>query len=168
MRRERLACAAAALFLAAGLGLVSGPAAAQTESATGDGGISKLGNDLISCAAIENDQARLACYDDLAQPLAGLEKDNAKGEVEVLQSFAGEDDWDSEVFEIEKPWRVTWQTKANILTIELYGPDGELIDVIGNQIGAGGGTSGTLEPGRYYLGARGVGSWQIKVLPAKP
>ena len=40
--------------------------------------------------------------------------------------------------------------------------------MIGNQIGAGGGTSGKLEPGRYYIGARGVGSWQIKVLPAKP
>ena len=104
----------------------------------------------------------------LAQPLAGLEKDNARGETEILKSFAGEDDWDSEVFEVDKPWRITWQTKANILTIELYGAEGELVDVIGNQIGAGGGTSGKLEPGRYYIGARGVGSWQIKVLPAKP
>lgn len=167
MRKGVFARGAAALILLAGLGLAGGPAAAQSESATGEGGTSKLGNDLISCASIEEDQARLTCYDDLAQPLAGLEKDNAKGETEVLQSFAGEDDWDSEVFEMAKPWRVTWQAKASILTIELYGAEGELIDVIGNQIGAGGGTSGKLEPGRYYLGARGVGSWQIKVLPAK-
>lgn len=156
----------AALVLLASLSLAAG-AAAQTESSTGEGGTSKLGQDIISCAGIEKDEERLSCYDSVAQPLAGLEQDNAEGETEVLQSFAGEDDWDSQVFEVNQPWRVTWQTKANILTIELHGPEGEMIDVVGNQIGAGGGTSGTLEPGRYSLAARGVGSWQIKVLPAE-
>ena len=162
MKIEDLARGAAALVLLATVGFAGAAAAQSGENAT-----SKLGDNLISCAGIEDDDERLGCYDELAQPLAGLDKENAQGEAEVLQSFAGEDDWDSEVFEVKQPWRVTWQTKANILTIELHGPEGELLDVVGNQIGAGGGTSDTLEPGRYYLGARGVGSWQIKVLPAK-
>lgn len=162
MNTTGLARGAATLMLLASLGLAGG-AAAQS----GENGTSKLGDRLISCAGIEDDQDRLGCYDEVAQPLAGLDEDTAEGNANVLQSFAGEDDWDSELFEIEQPWRVTWQTKANILTIELYGPEGELVDVVGNQIGAGGGTSGTLEPGRYRLAARGVGSWQIKALPAE-
>lgn len=164
-RQIRATTVLAAVFTAAlsiGALLASG-AAAQS----GENSASKLGDDLISCAGVEDDQERLACYDEVAQPLAGLEEENAEGGSKVIESFAGEDDWDSEIFEIDQPWRVTWQTKANILTIELYGPEGELLEVIGNQIGAGGGSSATLEPGRYYLGARGVGSWQMKVLPAE-
>ena len=162
IRKQFRASAVLAVTLSFAALLATGAAAQSGETKA-----SKLGDDLISCAVIENDQERLACYDEVAQPLAGLEKENAQGETEVLQSFAGEDDWDSEVFEVERPWRVTWQTKANILTIELYNAEDELVEVVGNQIGAGGGSSGTLEPGRYYLGARGVGSWQMKVLPAK-
>ncbi len=139
------------------------PAAAQS----GENDASKLGDDLITCASMEDDGERLICYDKLAQPLAGLDAAEPGGAAAALESFTGEDDWDSEVFEVSQPWRITWQTQASILTIELHGSEGELIDVIGNQIGAGGGASGTLEPGRYSLAARGVGSWRIKVLPAE-
>ncbi|MEX0923317.1 MAG: hypothetical protein WD489_10600 [Rhodovibrionaceae bacterium] len=141
-------------------------AAAQTSGQTGT---SKLGDEMISCASIDDDEERLACYDGLAQPLAGLDDaaNEEDGAGQALHSFAGEDDWQSEVFTMEEPWRITWQTQANILTIEVYGPEGELLDVVGNQIGAGGGSSGTLKPGRYSIAARGIGSWRLKVLPAE-
>ena len=62
--RGGLSAAAATLLLGAGLA----PAAAQEAPAVDLA--SPLANELLSCVAIEDDAARLACFDRTAAPLA--------------------------------------------------------------------------------------------------
>jgi len=124
----------------------------------------KLANEIIGCAALENKDARLECYDELAQPLLGIDDPTGEGKGTALHSFTGKDDWDSEVLEIEGPWRVVWQNQGSLLTVELRSSQHEMLDVIGNQIGRGGGRSEILEPGSYRLAVRGLGGWRIQVV----
>jgi hypothetical protein len=81
-----------------------------------------------------------------------------------MHSFTGKDDWDSQVLEVDKPWRLVWQNQGSLLTVELRSEQDELLDVIGNQIGKGGGRSESLEPGSYRLAVRGLGGWRVQVV----
>jgi hypothetical protein len=155
-RRAKLA---ACLVLAAAT--VAGGARAQS---SGEDDTTKLAEEILSCSALQDEAARLECYDTLAQPLLGLEQATEKGDAAALQSFTGTDDWDSEVLEIPRPWRLVWQNRGSLLTVELWTPQEEMLDVIGNQIGQGGGRSEVLEPGSYRLAVRGLGGWNIKVV----
>jgi hypothetical protein len=152
--------------LATCLVLVAATAAgsvARAQSISGDD-TTKLAEEILSCSALQDEAARLECYDTLAQPLLGLEQATEQGDAAALQSFTGTDDWDSEVLEIPRPWRLVWQNRGSLLTVELWTPQEEMLDVIGNQIGQGGGRSDVLEPGSYRLAVRGLGGWNIKVV----
>lgn len=151
---------AACLVLAAA---TAGGGAARAQS-TSEDDTTKLAEEILSCSALQDEDARLECYDTLAQPLLGLEQATERGDAAALQSFTGTDDWDSEVLEIQRPWRLVWQNRGSLLTVELWTPQEEMLDVIGNQIGQGGGRSDVLEPGSYRLAVRGLGGWNIKVV----
>jgi hypothetical protein len=124
----------------------------------------ELAEEILSCAALQEEGARLECYDALAQPLMGLEGATREGDASALHSFTGKDDWDSQVLEINKPWRLVWQNQGSLLTVELWTPQEEMLDVIGNQIGRGGGRSEIQDPGTYRLAVRGLGGWNIKLV----
>lgn len=148
--------AALALAVAAG----GGTAWAQTRT-TDD--TTKLADQIIGCAGLDGDQERLRCYDALAQPLLGLD-DSSEDAPTALHSFTGRDDWDSEPIEVDTPWRLVWQNQGSLLTVELRTAQNEMVDVIGNQIGRGGGRSAVLEPGSYRLAVRGLGGWRVQVV----
>ena len=148
-----------ALVLAA-----AGPAWAQSRD--GDD-TTKLADEIIDCAGLDDRQERLDCYDAVAEPLLGLEAPSAGSEAPAaLYSFTGKNDWDSEVLDLAAPWRLVWQNQGSLLTVELRTPQGELVEVIGNQIGKGGGRSAPLEPGSYTLAVRGLGGWRVQVVDA--
>ncbi|HEY9538574.1 MAG TPA: hypothetical protein VIS03_13370 [Kiloniellaceae bacterium] len=138
---------------------IAAPAAAQTvpEETT------KLADQLIACAGLPGSEDRLKCYDRLAQPLLGLETEDSAPT--AAHSFTGRDDWDSQPFEMTKAWRLVWQNQGSLLTVELRAEQGEMLDVIGNQIGQGGGRSEVQEPGVYRLAVRGLGGWRVQVVP---
>jgi hypothetical protein len=135
------------------------PAGAQTapEETT------KLADQLVACAGLPGEKERLECYDQLAQPLMGLQSKGSAPKAE--HSFTGRDDWDSQPFEMTKVWRLVWQNEGSLLTVELMTEQGEMLDVIGNQIGRGGGRSEVQEPGVYRLAVRGLGGWRVQVVP---
>jgi hypothetical protein len=138
-------------------------ASAQTQASDKT---SELADELIDCAGMADASARLECYDAVAQPLLGLEQGEGGQGPAALHRFTGKGDWDSEVLEIAGPWRATWQNQGSLLTIELLTPQGEMVSVIGNQIGSGGGRSEVLEPGTYRLAVRGLGGWRVQVVDA--
>ena len=140
--------------------VVAAPLTAAAQTA-GPEDTTKLADQLVYCAGLPGEQERLQCYDALARPLLGLEEGGAAA---ALHSFTGRDDWDSEPFEVTRPWRVTWQNEGSLLTVELRGEQGEMLDVIGNQIGRGGGRSDVQEPGVYRLAVRGLGGWRVQVV----
>jgi hypothetical protein len=148
----------AAFLLLAGALAAGHGARAQT----GPEDTTRLADQIIACAGMTGEGERLACYDQLAQPLLGLEK--GEGQAEAVHSFTGRDDWDSPPFEIARPWRLVWQNEGSLLTVELRGEQGEMLDVIGNQIGEGGGRSEVQEPGVYRLAVRGLGGWRVQVV----
>lgn len=135
---------------------------AAQSAATDD--TTKLADQIIDCAGLSESAERLRCFDELAEPLVGIEDPAAEGAGQALHSFTGTDDWDSDVLEVEEPWRLVWQNQGSLLTVELRNEVGELLDVIGNQIGKGGGRSARLDPGSYTLAVRGLGGWRIQVV----
>ncbi len=125
----------------------------------------KLAEEIIDCAGLDDDAKRLACFDEIAAPLVGLgETSDDSDAPAALQQFTGKDNWDSEVLEVGTPWRLVWRNQGSLLTVELRTPQGELIDVVGNQIGEGGGRSEVLGPGSYRLAVRGLGGWRLQVV----
>lgn len=142
--------------------VASGEASAQSPAADDT---TKLAEEIIDCAGLEENAERLKCYDEVAEPLLGLDDAPAdSGAATALQQFTGKDNWDSDILEFDKPWRLIWQNQGSLLTVELQTAQGELVDVIGNQIGAGGGRSEVLEPGSYRLAVRGLGGWRLQVI----
>lgn len=121
---------------------------------------------LVRCIDIEREALRLQCYDSLVQPLAEAEVDPDFESESTFHSFSGRDDEDTEVFTTKQSWRLRWTLDGSLLTIELRGPDNALIDIVGNQIGAGHGQSEkSLPPGVYRLAVRAIGDWQVAVEP---
>lgn len=117
-------------------------------------------DDLIACHALREESDRLDCYDALVAPLAGVA---ANGEA-ALYEFVGRDNWQSEPFETEGPWRVLWEGTASLLTIELQNAEGQPLTVVGHQIGEGGGRSEVIRPGHYRLAMRASGVWRVRVV----
>jgi len=126
-----------------------------------------LADELLKCAGMPGEGERLECYDAVAQPLLGLEGSQQSVSDEALHSFTGKGDWDSRQLEMKGPWRVTWQNQGSLLTIELWDAAGELLNVVGNQIGRGGGRSDVLNPGNYRLAVRGTGGWRVQAVSAE-
>ncbi len=144
--------------------LVAGGHPAQAQSQAADD-TTKLAEEIIDCAGLDDATARLRCYDKLAAPLVGLEEaPDEAGAAKALHRFTGKDDWDSDVLDLEQPWRLVWQNQGSLLTVELQSAQGELVDVVGNQIGEGGGRSAVLDPGSYKLAVRGLGAWRLQVV----
>jgi len=151
----------AAGLLGVGLSVTSFSALAQQRA---EDDTTKLADEIIGCAGLQTDAERLECYDAVAAPLMGLEQPSDSEGPGTLHSFTGKDDWDSEVLNFDRPWRLVWQNQGSLLTVELRTEQGELVDVVGNQIGRGGGRSATLEPGAYRLAVRGLGGWRVQTL----
>jgi len=154
-----IAVLAVCLLLA--VSLFTGRAAAQ---AAADDDTTKLADQIIDCAGLSEKGERLQCFDEFAAPLMGIDEPEVPGSSRALHSFTGKDDWDSQVLEVDKPWRLVWQNQGSLLTVELRTEQDELLDVIGNQIGKGGGRSESLEPGSYRLAVRGLGGWRVQVV----
>ncbi|MGD1878614.1 MAG: hypothetical protein ACFB13_14090 [Kiloniellaceae bacterium] len=149
--------------------LAGGSPAARAQSLSADD-TTELADEIIGCAGLTAEAERLKCFDRVAAPLMGLGDSPQSGTADALQSFTGKGDWDSDVVEFERPWRLVWQSQGSLLTVELHSAQGELVDVIGNQIGKGGGRSEVLEPGSYRLAVRGLGGWRVQAVsdPKQP
>lgn len=152
-------CLVAGLALAGALATAGDPARAQ--------GSTELVDELVACTAIEDPDERLACFDAVAEPLTGLTAEDGEDASESLYSFVGKDDVDTETVEIGESWRAVWKSEASVLTIELRGPEGDLIDTIGFQIGTGNGRSNVHSPGSYTFAIRGAGNWRVDIVAAE-
>ena len=120
---------------------------------------------LIGCVDVQQETLRLQCYDSLLQPLAQGRIDDTSQSASVIHSFAGSDDHDTDVLTIREPWHLRWALDGSLLSIELRADDGSLVDMVGNQIGAGHGRSAPLEPGVYRLAIRAIGDWKLVLEP---
>lgn len=121
---------------------------------------------LFTCVDLEPGSLRLQCYDSIMRPLADARPDPDFGGESTIEVFSGQDDLDIELITIEQPWRLRWALDGSMLSVELREGDNSLIDIIGNQIGAGHGASAkTLAPGSYRIAVRAIGAWQLAIEP---
>lgn len=145
-------------ILAAGL-LATALLAAGGEAAAQE----RLQGELAACRMLEDPTERLRCYD----ALAGSEAEAGEVAAEegaMLLELAGEDDFDSEAFVPEGDWHLRWESEGSILTVELRDATGELVAIIGNQIGRGEDRSPEQPPGEYSLAVRAIGAWRLWVI----
>ena len=155
-------CALAGLILAVASSVGALPAARAQEP--GDSETATFER-LFRCVDVSEDALRVQCYDAVVQPLADTRVPPEFEQDHTVYAFAGRDDYDTQAFTIEKQWRARWIFEGSILTIELRLPNGELVDIVGNQIGAGHGNTDLLAPGSYQLAVRAIGKWQLAVEP---
>jgi hypothetical protein len=134
--------------------LAVGPAAAQTPAQSP--GISE---ELLACAAIDDDVSRVACFDRTLAPLLG---DAEGGTEDAAHAFAGNADWTSNIVEMAGPWHIAWRSTATLLSIEIRTGENVFVSVAGTQIGAGEGRSDTLDAGNYRISVTAIGGdWRL-------
>lgn len=122
----------------------------------------ELESELTACHMIDDPTERLKCYDKIVEGESESESgDIVATDEETIINIAGEDDFDSKNFTTEETWHLRWNHKGSIMTIELRDFAGELIGIVGNQIGKGEGRSESLSPGEYMLSVRAIGEWEI-------
>ncbi|WP_193370852.1 hypothetical protein [Pelagibius marinus] len=153
-----------AVFVLSALLCVAGAGGVLAQEKPADD-TTKLAEEIIDCASLDSNARRLACYDEVAAPLLGVEGASEESDVPAaIHKFTGKDNWNSDVLELTSPWRLVWQNKGSLLTVELHTSQGELVEVVGNQIGEGGGRSTVIGPGSYRLAVRGLGGWQVQLV----
>ena len=140
------------------LGLALVLAAAMPASAQAPAGPT-VSEDMLACAAIEEDATRLACYDRAMAPLLG----EAGGEDDgAAHTFVGNADWTSDPVQMDGLWRVAWRSTATLLNVEIRTAEGVFISLAGSQIGEGEGQSATFEPGEYRIAVTAIsGDWRL-------
>jgi len=129
------------------------------EKALAEEKVERLAAEIAACAMLQDPTERLRCYD----AAAGRESDKVVPEGVILE-LAGRDDFDSDSFRTETPWHLRWESGGSIFTVELTNASGELIGIIGNQIGAGNDRSEPQPPGEYRLSVRAIGEWQLWIM----
>ena len=142
------------LALAGVLASGAGETAAQEQKA-----LERLAAEVAACSMIQDPTERLRCYDTAID----RETDSVVPEGVVLE-LVGRDDFDTDSFAVDRPWHLRWDSAGSIFTVELHTMSGELIGIIGNQIGAGNDRSAPQPPGEYQLAVRAIGDWQIWVM----
>ena len=110
--------------------------------------------DLQSCAAIEQNDKRLACFDALAAASSGV-------------SFAGFGNGSTDVFEITAPATLEYSSDDVVLIVYLRDDSGRLVQNL-HLGGQGKAYYGIETPGRYRLQVDATGGWRMRVLPGPP
>ncbi len=100
-----------------------------------------------TCLTIENDAARLACYDIAVRKL-------------VAPSFSGRLNKTTGSFAIARPTLLRYQSDGAIFVLYLKAADGAVVQNL--HIGGGGEATYLIEqPGTYFLDINGSESWRI-------
>lgn len=108
-------------------------------------------SDIHECRALQNNEKRLSCYDQLAARTA-------------LPNFFGRRTMTTDHFHIEKPTRLRFQSEGVIFV--LYVKDSNDAVVQNLHIGGAGEGSYIIESaGEYYLEINASGSWKIWLEP---
>jgi len=96
----------------------------------------------------------------LSSPLAAQEW-------RTLESFTGEGQQDTEIFEVTSAeWRVVWEAtgERGVIQIVVYSTPGDRATALAaNHVGAGSGIAPVQGPGRYFLRIDGTLQWTVKV-----
>lgn len=122
-------------------------------------GTNSITEEIVNCGSIEEDGQRLACFDRSVAPLLGENDDDAD---DAAMVFVGEGDWTSDIFTMDRQWRMSWRSTAVQLTVEIRNSDDYLVSLAATQIGQGDGTSSRFEPGDYRVDVRAVnGEWRL-------
>ena len=117
---------------------------------TADGARADLIADLKACAEIEQDHARLLCFDSLANRSSAL-------------SFDGFGNGSTDVFEITAPATLEYVSDDAVLVIYLQADSGQLVQNL-HLGGQGKAYYRIEEPGRYQLQIDATGGWRIRII----
>lgn len=73
----------------------------------------------------------------------------------------------TEPFTVDSSWKLKWDAEGSIFQAYLYNKNGNLVNVIANQQGAGKGSSYYPKAGEYYLQINAIGNWSLKVVKSE-
>lgn len=85
----------------------------------------------------------------------------------VLTQLSGNGAMNTRPFTAPGPWEIQWTARGDIFQIFVYDGSGDLIGVAANQAGPGSGQSYQPKRGTYYLQVNALGTWTVRVVPAR-
>ncbi len=80
-------------------------------------------------------------------------------------SFSGDGIQNTRPFSVDGPWEVQWAASGDLFQVYVFSANGDLVDVMANQMGPGQGSSFQPRGGDFYLQVNAVGSWDLRVVP---
>lgn len=124
------------------------------ESRNGVSGERDIVAALQTCRAIENNEARLSCFDDVAEKNAP-------------PKYAGKLGYKTKPFKLDRPHMLRYRSKGVIFVLYLLDKKGKVLQNL--HIGGGGEETYLIEqPGTYSLQIDGSAGWKIWLDPVEP
>ncbi|MDF3604889.1 hypothetical protein PE067_01210 [Paracoccus sp. DMF-8] len=108
-----------------------------------------LASDVLACRKLDQDPARLACYDGLRVHVA-------------FSEFRGAGNRVIAPFDLPGPARLVFESMDAIMVVYLLDERGQVIQNL-HQAGAGSGAHMIDRPGRYGIQVNASGGWRLRL-----
>lgn len=83
---------------------------------------------------------------------------------DALYSWSGRGVTSTRPFKVSDRWELQWNTDGDFFAVYLKSAEGELLDVLANQVGKGSGSAFYPKGGEYYLQINAMGNWKVRVV----
>jgi hypothetical protein len=112
------------------------------------------------CQAIENDQARLRCYD----AAAGYQRPSQA----TIAHWSGLGGKTTPPFHVSGPWQLQWHSDGGAFFVDIRTPAGNLVDSAGGGINNPTGDTYVPHGGDFLLHINTGTSWSVEILALPP
>lgn len=120
-----------------------------------------LPSGLAACRENFDAKVRVACYDQLADLVAG----KGTGDTGESLELTGRGSGVTQRIAMAGPWSLTWETDDYAMSFELLTEAESLIRSVGLQMTPGSGEAEGFKAGTYRIRVGGSGNWRLKATP---
>ncbi|SDL53460.1 hypothetical protein [Halarsenatibacter silvermanii] len=123
--------------------------------------LDELIDEILHIRRISSEVSRLSAFDELAEEIYELKENDDNNDLPAR--YRGDDDQVTDIYELESPWEVRWESRGRIFRLYVYDEEGDRIDAAANTSRGGEGIYTGNESGKYYLEIRATGDWRLEI-----
>ncbi len=88
----------------------------------------------------------------------------AVGNDSLIRSFSGTGISNTRPFTAGEDWEIQWEASGDLFQLSLRDTNGDMDEIVANQLGDGRGSSYQPRAGRFYLQINALGTWNVRIV----